>query len=238
MRTTVLSIALAALAALPATAQNIPKGTDYWRTPLNGTKFKFPDKEVESLCNAKPDSSWNHEVTLRGIPAQGSDWDSAVARLVDAKFDKQGNATTRVQFQSLTLISTVPSDTPCGKVIWTARLAKGRQPITSMKITRKTHRGGVFSAELALRVEMQANRADTGAYVGSLFYDIRLPDPSKDTPWSFGKGNVFRAGMTENDDCLQVLRKELTTFDPNNQADARHIYFISELIAKKDCRFK
>lgn len=234
VRATVLSILFALLAAVPVAAQDIPKGTDYWRTPLNGTKFKFPEKEVEGLCKAQPDNSWNHEVALRGVPAQGSDWDSAVERLEDAKFDKNGVATTRVRFQSLFLISTTPSDTPCGRLIWTARLAKGRQRVTPMTITKKgpTGRGGVFSAELALRVEMQANRYDTGAYVGSLFYDIKLPDPKGNTPWSFGQGNVFRAGMTENNDCIQVLREKLGNFPP----DSSHYYFISELIAKHDCR--
>jgi hypothetical protein len=227
-----LTILLVALAAMPLTAQVIPKGTDFWRTPANGTKFKFPDKDVESLCKARPNPNWNHTVTLRGIPAQGSDWDSAVARLVDATFDKSGNASTRVQFQSLSLISTAASDTPCGKVFWTARLAKGRQPITPMKITKRSEKGGIFSAELALRVEMQANRADTGAYVGSLFYDIKLPDPAGGTPWSFGAANAFRPGMTETNDCIQVLRDKLGTFPPGSQ----HFYFISDMIAKGQCR--
>jgi hypothetical protein len=224
----------AILAAVPAAAQTIPKGTDYWRTPANGTKFTFPDKDVEGLCPSRPPIPWNHKVSLRGIPAQSSDWDSAVTRLIDAKFDRSGNAQTRVQFASLALISDTPSDTPCGKVIWIARLAKGKQPITPMKITKKgpTGRGGLFSAALALRVEMQANRADTGLYVGSLFYDIKLPDPSGGTAWSFGAGNVFRAGMTENNDCIQVLREKLGNFPP----DSAHFYFISELIAKHDCR--
>src|SRR6185295_11553292 len=109
VRTTVLSLLFALLAAVPAATQVIRKGTDYWRTPLNGTKFKFPEKEVEGLCKAQPNPSWNHEVTLRGIPAQGSDWDSAVARLDDANFYKAKEASTRVQFRSLMLISTAPS---------------------------------------------------------------------------------------------------------------------------------
>ncbi len=232
VRATVLSILFALLAAVPAAAQTIPKGTDYWRTPLNGTKFTFPDGEVENLCHKKPDPSWNHQVTLRGIPSQGTDWDSAVERLEDANFYKAKEATTRVQFRSLMLISTAPSDTPCGKVFWTARLAKGKQPTTKMKITKSSDRGGVFSAELALRVEMQANHSDTGAYVGSLFFDIKLPDPTGGTPWSFGAGNAFRPGMTETDNCIAVLRKKLGTFPP----DSEHFYFISDLIAKGQCK--
>jgi len=232
VRATASSFVLAILASVPGAAQVILKGVDYWRTPANGTKFKFPDKDVESLCHKPPDPSWNHQVSLRGIPAQGSDWDSAVARLTDARFDGTGNASTRVQFRSLTLISNPPSDTPCGKLIWTARLARRPQPITPMKITKgASGRGGVFSAELALRVEMQANEADTGAYVGSLFYDIKLPDPAGGTPWSFGAGNTFRPGMTEANNCIQVLRQKLGTFDPSSS----HYYFISNLIARGLC---
>lgn len=231
LRASVLTISLAILVGVPAAAQVIPKGTDYWRTPLNGTKFKFPDKDVEALCKKAPDPNWNHEVTLRGIPAQGSDWDSAVARLEDAKFDRKGNASTRVQFRSLSLISTAPSDTPCGRLIWTARLAKGPQPTTPMTITKKSAQGGVFQADLALRVEMQANHFDTGAYVGSLFFDIKLPDPATPTPWSFGVANQFRPGMTETNNCIQVLRDKLGTFPP----DSQHYYFISDLIAQGKC---
>lgn len=231
VRTSALSMMLAMLVAVSAAAQTIPAGTDYWRTPLNGTKFTFPDKDVESLCHANPDRSWNHEVTLRGIPAQGSDWDSAVARLVPAVFDKGGNAKTKVQFRSLTLISESPSDTPCGRLLWTARLAKGPQPITAMKITKRSDRGGVFFANLALRVEMQANDFSTGVHVGSLFYDIKLPDPTAPTPWSFGPDGRFRPGMNEANTCLQVLREKLGTFPPGSA----HRYFISNLIAQGRC---
>jgi len=232
VRASALSITLAILVAVQGAAQVIPAGVDYWRTPLNGTKFRFPEKDVESLCKANPDPSWNHEVTLRGIPTQGSDWDSAVARLSEAVFDKEGNARTKVQFKSLALISTAPSDTPCGRLLWTARLAKGAQPITPMKITRKSKRGGTFSAELALRVEMQANDFNTGARVGSLFFDIKLPDPAGGTPWSFSASKRFRPGMTETDNCIQVLRDKLGTFPPGSQ----HIYFISNLIAEGNCK--
>ena len=236
VRATVLSICLALLAAVPvaATFDMIKKGTDYWRTPANGvTQFTFPDGDVEALCKAAPQGGWDHKVSLRGIPAQGSDWDSAVARLDHAKFDKSGNAHTRVQFQSLTMESVAPSDTPCGKLIWTVRLArKGPQPITKMRINRTSDRGGAFFAELALRVEMQANHADTGKYVGSLFYDIKLPDPTggTGTPWSYGPNKGFRPGMTETNNCIDVLREKLGT-----QTDARHIYFISDLIAAGKC---
>ena len=234
MRATAFTLWLATLAALPVAADIIPKGTDYWRTPASGTQFVFPDGDVEGLCKAPPNPGWNHKVTLQGIPAQGTDWDLAVDRLLPAVFDKQGNAKTRVQFKSLTLASNDASDTPCGKLRWTVRLARSKQPITEMRITRKSKsdRGGVFSAELALRVEIQGNNANTGAYVGSLFYDIKLPDPAGGTPWSFGSGGTFRPGMDEGNNCIQVLRDKISTFPPGSS----HIYFISDLIAKGQCK--
>jgi hypothetical protein len=235
VRATVFAVLLATLAAVPvaATFDIIKKGTDYWRTPGNGvTQFTFPAGDVESLCNTPAQGGWDHKISLRGIPAQGSDWDSAVVRLDHAKFDKSGNARTRVQFQALAMTSIAASDTPCGKLFWTARLAKSKQPITEMRIKKTSDRGGTFFAELALRVELQASRADTGASIGSLFYDIKLPDPSggTGTPWSYGPDKRFRAGMTETNNCLDVLREKLGT-----QTDARHIYFISDLIAAGKC---
>jgi hypothetical protein len=236
MRTTVLSIALAALAAFPAIAkdQEIEEGTDYWRTPANGTVFTFPAGDVEGLCHKSADPSWDHKVGLKGVPAKGSDWDSAVSRLKDAEFEHNGNtATTTVRFKSLSLASTAPTTTPCGKLNWTVRLAKGKQPTTKMTITKTSDKGGTFHADLALRVEMRATKDGSGAPVGRLFYDIKLPDPSAGTPWSFGATKkIFRAGMDENNNCLQVLRDKLGTFPPGSQ----HIYFISDLIAKGQCK--
>jgi hypothetical protein len=245
VRTAILSIALATLAAVLAAAEKkeykekgkgrekeIEEGVDYWRTPASGTMFTFPAGDVETLCHKPPDPSWNHQVSLKGVPTKGADWDSAVARLTDAEFDKTGTAHTKVQFKSLALASTTPTDTPCGKLNWTARLAKGKQPITPMKITLAPDgKGGVFSAELALKVEMQAT-AVTGASVGRLFYDIKLPDPAGGTPWSFGANNAFRPGMDANNNCIQVLRDKLGTFPPGSQ----HIYFVSNLIAKGQCK--
>ncbi|HEY0558496.1 MAG TPA: hypothetical protein VGG20_29865 [Thermoanaerobaculia bacterium] len=235
VRIMVLSLTLATLAAIPAAAQIIPKGVDYWVTPDNGkTTFKFKEGDVESLCHVKPVVKWDHQVTLHGVHTKGADWDSAVARLTEARFDPAGNASTRVQFKSLALASTKASDTPCGKLNWTARLAKGTQPITAMKITKTANQGGKFFADLALRVEMRATKADTGAYLGSLFYDVKLPDPAG-TAWAFSSTHAFQPGIDPvTKDCVDVLRKKLGDFSP----DSQHFYYISNLIAHKDCRNK
>lgn len=234
VRGAALALLLAALAAGPAAAGDmIKKGVDFWVTRPNGTtEFTFPFGDVESLCGAKPDPAVVHKIFLRGVPAPGADWDSAVARLRHAKFDGNGVAETAVQFVALAMRSAGPPlQTACGPLDWQVRLAKGPQPVTPMKIVRATPGGGVFFAELALRVEMQANHATTHAFVGSLFYDVKLPDPAGGTPWSFGTAAEFRPGMTETDNCIEVLREKLGTFPP----DSAHAYFISNLIAQGKC---
>src|SRR5262245_16219234 len=119
VRVAALGILFAILATLPATAQVIRKGTDYWTTPGIGgnTFFEFPEGDVESLCGATIDNAWDHRISLAGVPTPGSDWDTAVARLDDAVFDATGEARTRIQVRALSFISGLHL-TPCGKIIW------------------------------------------------------------------------------------------------------------------------
>lgn len=231
VRASILGILLVSLTALPAMAQTIPAGKDYWRTPNNGqTFFEFPAGDVESLCGAPVTSGWNHVVALRGVPQAGSDWDTVVTRLDNATFDATGTAFTRVQVQFLAFVSAAPHGTPCGTLTWRAKLS-GAQPITRMTIRRTTNRGGVFYANLLVNVEMQATDS-TGKYVGSLFYTRELPDPGTGTPWSFGATTtIFRAGMTETDNCIDVLRQKLSTIDPASS----HFYWVSDMIAQGKC---
>jgi hypothetical protein len=224
---------LVVLMGLPAFAQTIPSGKDFWVTPANGqTDFTFPDKDVESLCGATPSSTWNHKLALKGIPATGSDYDTVVARLDNAVFSTSTlQASTRIQVQALNLASAAPQATPCGTLNWTVRLA-GSQAVTTMKLRRTSATGGLFSADIAVNVEFRATLG--GTYLGSLFYNIVLPDPATGTPWSFGPTGQFRAGMTPANDCVDVLREKLLTYSP----DSSHFYFISNMIAQGQCRYK
>ena len=233
LRMTVLGILLAGLAALPVSAQPpIGPGPDWWVTPANNQTFAtFAAGDVESLCGAPPSNSWDHTVLLRGIPQQGQDWDTAVARLDKAVFNSSGTAVTRIQVQTLAFASLAPQSTPCGVLNWTAGLS-GVQPIRQMTINHTTPNGGVFFAMISVRVELRATDAGTGKYIGSLFYVIDLPDPPGGTPWSFDPATGrFRPGMTDTNNCIDVLRAKLSTFDPNSQ----HYYFISNLISQGRC---
>jgi hypothetical protein len=229
-RTAVVLTLLAAFLALPAFAQTIPAGKDFWVTPNNGqTDFTFPNGDVESLCGAPASTTWNHKVFLKGIPAAGSDYDTVVARLDNAVFSTSLTASTRIQVQSLSFASAAAQSTPCGSLNWTVGLA-GSQAVTTMKLRRTSATGGVFSADIAVNVEFRAVR--NGVYLGSLFYNIVLPDPATGTPWSFGPTGAFRAGMTPANDCVDVLREKLLTYSP----DSSHFYFISNMIAQGQCR--
>ena len=222
---------LLGLAALPATAQVIPKGTDYWRTPNNGqTFFVFPDGDVEALCGHAPDAAWDHTVFLRGVPAAGSDWDTAVTRLDDAVFDSTGTARTRIKVRSLSFTSLFPQVTPCGRIHWTVSICCP-QPTTWMTIHKTSDKGGVFFANLAVNVEFKGTDADTGAFLGTLYYSRELPDEPNGTAWSFGNGGIFRPGITTAETCVDVLRKKLSNYAP----DSSHFYWISDMIAQGRC---
>lgn len=231
-RTTAVLMLLAAFLAVPAFAQTIPPGKDFWVTPNNGqTDFTFPNGDVESLCGAPASTTWNHKVLLRGVPAPGSDYDTVVARLDKAVFDSTLQASTRIQVSMLSFASAASQSTPCGPLNWTVGLS-GPQAVTTMKLRRTSTTGGLFSADIAVNVEFRAIR--NGSYLGSLFYNIVLPDPATGTPWSFGPTGQFRAGMTPANDCVDVLREKLLTYSP----DSSHFYFISNMIAQGQCRYQ
>lgn len=225
---------LAGLATLPASAQTIVAGNDFWVTPADGqTKYSFPPGDVESLCGAPASATWNHTVALKGVPASGVDYDTVVRRIDTATFNTSGAASTRIVVTRLDLASIAAQSTPCGTLTWTVRLA-GPQAITKMNLIRTTTTpvvGGAFSADIAVNVEFRGVNA-AGSYVGSLFYNLILPDPQNGTPWSM-KGTLFRPAITTADNCIDVLRAKLAiTTDP------QHRYRISDMIAQGICNFR
>lgn len=238
LRTAFLGLLLVSLAALPALAQpnNIVPGADPWVTPGNGQTFvELGPGDVEALCGAADDPSWNHTVLLEGVPPAGVDYDTVVKRLDNAVFNASGVATTRVQVASLAFRSMAPSNTPCGPLDWTVGLS-GPQPVTKMTIVRQTPLGGVFKADLVVNVELQAFKAGSPSYLGSVFYSITLPQGPNPTPWSWGPSSdqrwVYRPGITDTEDCIAALRVKLMTFPTTSS----HYYFISDMIAQGRCR--
>lgn len=229
LRTFLGATLLLALAALPAAGLTIPAGPDFWVTPPNSQTFlTFAAGDVESLCGATPSDDWDHKLVLRGVPTDGSDYDTVVARIDDATFTTSRTASTRIVVKHLAFESIAPQKTPCGELTWTAGLS-GPQAVTKMKLTLTSQNAGFFVADIVVNVELQAFKS-SGGYIGSLFYNILLPDPGTGTPWSIS-GGQFRAGMTPADDCIDVLRKKLAATDPNSS----HFYFISDMIAAGKC---
>jgi hypothetical protein len=228
-RTAALLLVAVLAAALPVTAQIIPAGEDRWVTPGDGrTFFKFPPGDVESLCGAPPSSAWDHTVRLTGVPDPGEDWDTVVARLDDADVsaDTGGFATVPIQVTRLVFRSLAPQETPCGVLLWYVK-AVDHQPITKMSIQNLSGRGGIFKATISVRVIFEATDS-RGNVVGTLFYTLDLPD-NTGVPWSFGPSGIFRPGIDEGDNCIDVLREKLGT------ATGDHVYYIENLIAQGKC---
>jgi hypothetical protein len=232
LRASLLAILLASLAGLSASAQVIPPGQDFWTTPANGqTFFTFPAGDVEALCGVPPVSGWDHQLAFKGVSLSSEfAYDTVVARLDKAVFDAAGTAQTRVQVQKLSFASIAPQWTPCGPLTWQAALA-GTQGVRTMVLHRTSPMGGFFNADLNVRVELRAFNG-SNVYIGSLFYDFNLPDPSTGTPWSFGTNGEFRAGMTDTNDCIAVLRQKLSTYATTSE----HYYYISDMIARGQCK--
>ena len=102
VRATALSIVIAALAAVPATAQVIQKGIDYWVTPNNGmTKFKFPEKSRDLVqSQAGPCLEPRGVFARHPGPRLGLGFRGRSAH--DANVDhRAGKRSTSVQFRSL-----------------------------------------------------------------------------------------------------------------------------------------
>jgi len=226
-RIAALVLVLALVAVLPAVAQFIPAGPDRWVTPGDGrTFFTFPGGDVESLCGAPPTTAWNHVVKLVGVPEPGFDWDTEVTRFANADVSG-GFASVPIQVTRLQFRSLGSQSTPCGKINWFVR-NEGPQPVTHMDIFRTSDLGGFFRAVISLRVVFEAYKP-SGAFLGKLFYTMDLPDEPNGVPWSFGPSLIFRPGIDEADNCIDVLRHKLLS------ATGDHVYYIEDLIAKGKC---
>lgn len=226
-----VALALAvAVGAVPADAGSltIKKGKDFWTTPNNSkTVFTFPKGDIESLCQATAATD-PIQVKLRGVRIiDSANYDTVVARLDNATF-VGGEASTRIQVQDIRFESAATVSTPCGDLDF--QVGPGcKQAVTTMKLTQTSDKGGIFSADLAVSVEFKAYKGDR--YIGSLFYNIVLPDPDGGTAWTLGDGGEFLAGMNESKDCIDVLREKLLGYDESSS----HFYWISDMISKKDC---
>jgi hypothetical protein len=183
-RRTLALLALLVLAsALPAAAGEVVyAGLDGYRTVAERTYTDFERNPIPAgfFCPTSP--AFTGKVRFRGLPiattpANALDGaDTVFARLDDATFDARGVAETRLQMQALSLVSTEPIKTGCGKYLVYVTL-HGEQPISPahhMRITKDNPLGGYFLAEFRIQykltfVPLNAARAQLELVRTSLF---------------------------------------------------------------------
>ncbi|MEM7051727.1 MAG: hypothetical protein AAF604_18815 [Acidobacteriota bacterium] len=152
----------ALLLAAPTFAANdfIAAGPDLWETTSNGsTRADFLLEPIPAgfFCNGG--EAFRGAIGFKGVPLAthpnhilGST-DTIVQRLDDAVLNDSGHGSTRVQviameFEGLDLVKT-----DCGT--YSVRtVLEGEQPITNMEIIRTSDDGGIFLAEIAVRVRL------------------------------------------------------------------------------------
>jgi hypothetical protein len=153
------AVILALIAGSPAFgADVIHKGVDLWMTVAGFAQTSFKEEPIPAGFFCEGSQPYAGTVVFKGAPLAIAPArslgpiDTAVRRLDDAKFDAQGVASTRVQLLALSLVSTKPIETSCGKYDVAVSLA-GEQPVTTMRIFQTEALGGTYAAPLALHVK-------------------------------------------------------------------------------------
>ncbi|HVR10907.1 MAG TPA: hypothetical protein VMW75_22890 [Thermoanaerobaculia bacterium] len=153
--TLALTLAAAAVASEP-----IRKGIDVWMTVAGRTHTSFAGEPIPAGFFCEGSNPFTGTIAFKGVPLAVTPGkglggiDTAVRRLDDAVFNEQGEARTRIQLIALSLASTEPIETSCGKYDVAVSLAPGEQPVTTMRIFRSEPLGGTYSAPLALNVRV------------------------------------------------------------------------------------
>lgn len=155
-----LAVILALIGTAPAWAADgvIHKGVDLWMTVAGFAQTSFADEPIPAGFFCEGSQPFTGTVVFKGAPLAIAPArslgpiDTIVRRLDDAAFNEKGEATTRIQLMALSLVSTKPVDTSCGKYDVAIRL-DGEQPTTTMKIFRSEALGGTYSAPLSLNVK-------------------------------------------------------------------------------------
>ncbi len=146
--------------AVPALAADhiIANGVDLWRTPGDGTSYAdFSADPIPAGFFCPGSAPFTGRIVMKGIPIASSQpglqADTIIQRLDNARFNKRGVATTRIQmramqFEGLTLVKTV-----CGAFKAYVRL-DGEQPVTTMRIVRDHEKGGRILAPISVNIKI------------------------------------------------------------------------------------
>lgn len=159
-RSAIVAAVILALAAPAWAGDNvIHKGVDIWMTVAGFAQASFEKEPIPAGFFCTGSQPFTGTVVFEGRPLAiepaGSlgTVDTVVNRLDDAVFNDKGEATTRIQLMALSLVSTRPIETSCGKYDVAVSLS-GEQPTTTMRIVRNDYFGGTYSAPLALNVKV------------------------------------------------------------------------------------
>jgi len=163
MRKSILAVVavamLAVIAGAPAfAAEPVHKGVDLWMTVAGFAKTSFADEPIPAGFFCPSSQPFTGTVVFKGAPLAMEPArslgtiDTVVQRLDEAAFNEKGEASTRIQLLALSLVSTEPIETSCGKYDVAVKLA-GEQPKTTMRIFQTEPLGGTYSAPLSLNVK-------------------------------------------------------------------------------------
>jgi hypothetical protein len=153
---------LALLGALPVLAADdvVSSGVDTWQTVAGGRTFtSFANDPIPADFFCAGSKPFTGKLELRGAklgtqPATALEGiDTVIHRLDDAQLDASGKGKTRIRFLALSLASTAPIETECGRYDVAVSL-DGEQPTTEMQIVRTNQYGGYYVAPLALDVKL------------------------------------------------------------------------------------
>jgi hypothetical protein len=204
----VLGVALvfALLGGSSASAvEPIHKGVDMWMTVSGFARTSFAKEPIPAGFFCAGSQPFTGAVTFKGAPLATEparalgDIDTMVRRLDDAVFDAKGEATTRIQLMALSLVSTEPIVTSCGKYNVAVHL-DGDQPTTTMHILRTSALGGTYSAPLALKVKAVFTPA-TGDPSARRELTTRIDlGPSTNSVWVYLKAPQYKNAIKVDTD--------------------------------------
>jgi hypothetical protein len=188
------------LLAAEAANDVIHQGVDLWMTVAGFAKTSFAQEPIPAGFFCADSKPFTGTVVFKGSPlamtparSLGS-IDTVVRRLDDAKFNEKGEATTRIKLVALSLVSTEPIETSCGKYDVSVNLT-GLQPTTTMKIIRTEALGGTYSAPLALNVKAVFTPVN-GDLSGKREVTRRIDlGPGSKSVWTYAQTPQYQAGV-------------------------------------------
>lgn len=194
------AVALALGAGAAFAAEPIHQGVDIWMTVAGSAHTSFAQEPIPAGFFCDGSAPFTGTVTFKGAPiateppgALGA-IDTVVRRLDDAAFDDKGVAETRIELMALSLVSTAPIETSCGRYNVAVTLA-GKQPRTTMRIFRTAALGGTYTAPLSLNVRATFMPV-SGDPTGRREIDRRIDlGPGTKSVWAYVKAPQYKAGI-------------------------------------------